>query len=541
MRESKVLLLSLVAVLALLALQGCEEEELVRPDRNRPPETILSVAPEHGDRAFHKYRVRWTGLDRDGVVVEYRVATVAEDELYGGRTSPEDIEEYLFDLPWTVTDATESLFVFRADRPNSRNHSLYVVGVDNEGKEDPTPALTNFLAIDYGLPVIEICMANNVTRFSRLLNQYIPAGMCVPTSPKGDTLPKFNFENPGIPITFTMKWVGDDPDGDVTSYRYRLDSQAEVEVEADVDSAVFRYDPDDVSGSNVWTGFHEFRVVAVDDAGAESQESVTRFVINYDPDTVIDSVWTFRRKVDNDLANVDSLPMKLIYARAWRDSPEVYGDWGDSLRYSDYAYHFGQIKIKFHGSDVDGPPEGPPPSEFRWDIAGTLLKSDWVSAPDGFCNGVACYSDTTKQKPYLDSDREFRLSARSRDDINKADGSPDTIMFFVNIPPKIDEGSLSHQPLTGQVRFTWDAHDPDEGYGWGIRSGEQEQALIKYRYRIDGGLWQDVQRKTRNPTRFRKEATIEDLEPGPHRFELHAYNGDYFETRADKDTLDFEL
>lgn len=538
MRGRKVLLAGLVAAIAMVAFQGCEEEELARPDRNRPPETVLSVAPVDGDRVFHKYNVRWTGLDRDGVVETYKLAAVAEDELYGGRTSPEDIEEYLFDLPWVFTDATESLFVFRADRPNSRSHSLYVVAIDNEGKEDPTPALTNFLAIDYGLPTIDICMASNVSRYSSLLDDIIPAGTCFESSPQGDTLPQFNIENPGEPISIKLQWYGDDPDGEVIEWRYRLDSGSEVQVPAETDSAVFVYDPDNPAESDVWVGFHEFRIVAVDDANAESDQNVTRFVINFDPDTVIDSVWTYRRWVDEGQPQYGALAEKLIFARAWRDSPEVYSGM-DTV-----AYHYGQLRIKFHGNDSDGPPGGAPPSEFKWDIAGTLLKSDWVSNPAGQCDGIDCYEDTTAFEPFLDSDRPFKLSVRSRDNVNKADGSAAVLRFLVNTRPEIIDGSLSYQVLdaeAGTVKFTWDAYDEDEGYGWGIAVGEQEQAMMKYRYRVDGGLPTEVMAKTRFPTRFKKEATVYDLEPGPHTFELHVFNGDYFETRADRDALDFNL
>jgi hypothetical protein len=538
MRGRKVLLVGLVAVFAMLTFQGCEEEELARPDRNRPPETMLSVAPVHGDRVFHKYNVRWTGLDRDGVVETYKLATVSEDELYGGRTSPEDIEEYLFDLPWVFTDGTESLFVFRADRPNSRSHSLYVAAIDNEGKEDPTPALTNFLAIDYGLPTITTCMASNVSRYSRLLDDVIPAGTCSESSPEGDTLPQFNIEDPGEPISIKLRWYGDDPDGDVIEWRYRLDSGAEVRVPAETDSAVFTYDPDNPAESDVWIGFHEFRIVAVDDANAESEQNVTRFVINFDPDTVIDSVWTYRRWVDQDQPQYGALAEKLIFARAWHDSPDVYTGM-DTV-----AYHYGQLRIKFHGSDRDGPVGGAPPSEFKWDIAGTLLKSDWISNSAGQCNGIDCYEDTTAFEPFLDSDRPFKLSVRSRDHVNKADGSAAVLKFLVNVTPEIIDGSLSYQVVdaeAGTVRFTWDAYDEDEGYGWGIAVGEQEQAMMKYRYRVDGGLWDEVAAKSRFPTRYRKEATVYDLEPGPHTFELHVFNGDYFESRADKTTLDFNL
>jgi hypothetical protein len=528
MHLRKILLFNLVLCLTFVCLHGCEQDEPIRPDRNRPPETILSVAPQIGDRAFHKYLVRWAGLDRDGIVVAYRVATVSEDELYGGRTTPEDIVEYLIDLEWTTTDATESLFVFRADRPNSRSHSVYVVAVDNEGKEDPSPARTNFLAIDYQLP-------EPVIFFSNTLNT-IPH----PVGVAGDTLPAYNTLDPGTPIWLKFEWQGVDPDGEVVYWKYRLDSGPIVTVGADTTEAEFTYDPDHPAESDILIGFHEFRLWAVDDANAESSKKMAKFIVNYDPDTVIDSIWTFRRKTDRQAWNNVPLPEKLIYARAWRDSPEVYQG------VDRVAYHFGQLRIKFHGSDRDKQPDSLPPSFFKWDIAGTLLKSDWVSKGCKYPDTLTCFWDTTTHTPYLDSDQPFRLSVRARDELGKADGSPDSVWFLVNVAPKIVDGSLIYTVLnaeTGRVRFNWDVIDPDEGYNWGSSQGESEQALVKYRYSLDGGVWQQdgINKTSIDPIRYNKRVVIEGLESGPHVFILHAYNGDFFETRADKDTLYFEL
>lgn len=65
MRGRKILVVSLAAAVAFVTFQGCQEEELVRPDRNRPPETLLSVGPDQGDRVFHKYNVRWREPDHE--------------------------------------------------------------------------------------------------------------------------------------------------------------------------------------------------------------------------------------------------------------------------------------------------------------------------------------------------------------------------------------------------------------------------------------------------------------------------------------------
>lgn len=133
---------------------------------------------------------------------------------------------------------------------------------------------------------------------------------------------------------------------------------------------------------------------------------------------------------------------------------------------------------------------------------------------------------------------------RARDDYQKADGSPAMLAIDVNVAPEIVEGSIAHHPdpaVPGRVRFTWDAYDPDQGYGWGVTTGEAEQALMKYRYRVDGGQWAEVARKTSSPRRYYKEATIEGLSPGWHEFELMAFNGTNIQTRTDQAVYPFYL
>jgi hypothetical protein len=497
------LLIYLLAALGLTLVQGCEQEDVVRLDRNRPPETVLSIAPEPAERVFHKYRVRWTGLDRDGVVVAYRVAAVSEEELYGGLTGPEDIIQYLLALDWAETDATESLFVFRADRPNSRSHSLYVASIDNEGKADPTPAATNFLAVDYGVPQVQVLISSNIDPVPR------------PAAAKGDTLPAYNISNPDQPVLIRFAWEGQDPDGSIQEWKYRLDSGSETTVPFAVRSVEFTYDPADPLGSDVWLGFHEFRLVAVDNAGAKSNENMARFIINYDPNTYIDEVWTFRA------SNLGSIPDKRIYP----------GEPGDTAR---FAYHFGRLAFKFHGSDLDGEV----PEAFRWNVKGTLIQSGtgpsdpWVSKR---CGDLFCDSTATGG-PQLDTDVPLSLFLRARDDKAKVDGSPDTIMFWVNYPPRI--GAISPDHLgAGTVRFDWECADPDEDTG---RGNGGDRALIQYRYRIDDGPWVTISERTLQGV-FVKTATVLGIPPGQHTFRLQAYNADYFLTRSDIKDYVFEL
>jgi hypothetical protein len=531
MTMRKGLLLCLAAACFTL-LQGCEEEDVVRYDQNLEPETVLSVAPEIDGAIFHKYRVHWAGLDRDGVVVAYEIASLPEDHVYGGRVIgivDEDarrdlIEEYFLEQEelaeaeslqfWARTNATDSLFVFSADKPNSRKHSLYIRAIDNEGKRDPSPAATNFMAVDYGIPQDTVFLATSIDTVPRI------------PSAKGDTIPAINLgsADPYDPIIITLSWRGTDPDGEIAQWIYRLDASSEVVVSDPSMRSIQRtYFPHDSLGvSDVWIGSHEFRLTGVDDAGARGDFKIAKFVINYDPNTYIDEVWTFRA------TSLQSTPDRRIYP-------------SDTTR---VAYHFGRLRFYFRGSDLDGAP----PDSFRWNIKGTLIQSvnprdatsPWVGARDPG-DTSRFYAETPSSSPYLDTDSPLTLFVRARDDLDKVDGSPETVSFIVNYTPVITPGSIAYQDLgSGRVRFTWDAYDPDEDVA---RGAGGDMALIQYRYRVDDEDWVRVTTKERKGSFyvFVKQAEVAGISPGSHVFTLQAFNGDYLLTRSDTETLSFTL
>lgn len=514
--EGRWKLLGWVLLTGTLVLAGCEDEEGVRPDINRPPETTMAVAPRPGSEVFHKYRVNWTGIDRDGVVERYRIASMPEEALYGGFTNPEDIEAFLFDIlfdpdnpgsTWFETDTTESLFVFRADSPNSRKHSLYISAVDNEGKLDLSPAATNFMAIDYGLPQIQLYFSSNIDTLWKF-----------PVI-KGDTLPAYNE---GEHVEARIKWEGYDPDGDIVEWRYRLDSGAERRLAPEQDRITFLYDPENPLGSDVWVGFHEFKLVAIDDAMARSDEYVARFIVNHDPDTYVDSVWAFRN------SKLDPVPEVLIYPSD-----------GEQKR----VWHFGRIRFKFHGYDQDKFPDTEiSPAIFTWRIKGTLITSNptWVAKATGeYINGQPVYADTVAAGREFDTDAPLELIIRSRDELGTIDGTPASLVFLVNYSPDI-ENVTYQQTAPGTVRFDWEANDPDEDVGW---TPAVAGALMRYRYRIDKGPWYvfgtaDLDPVTRH---YRKYVVVQNIAVGSHTFTLQAFNQEYFTTRSDEWVLDFTV
>jgi hypothetical protein len=312
-----------------------------------------------------------------------------------------------------------------------------------------------------------------------------------------------------------------------------------------VGSDTLVYDPNDQGNSDVWIGFHEFRISAIDDASARSQQEVARFIINYDPDTMIDSVWSFRRTRDfNGNPYSDSLPEILIYAREWDEDPDSAAKYADKR----LGYHFSQLRMKFHGSDKDGPLDGTPPTEFKWSIKGTLLKSDWVSNPCGTEDTIGYFCDLSeKGPPYLDSDRSFTLIVSARDNLMKADGSPVHLPFEVNFTPEII--GITHtvtDPSNIDIRLSWECSDIDEGYGWGTSQGQLEQALMKYRfrYRLQGtSQWSQwtTQDRINRDKRYRTYYDVFDLEAGTYDLDFRVYNGPYLGTREDGQIYTFTI
>ena len=100
-----------------------------------------------------------------------------------------------------------------------------------------------------------------------------------------------------------------------------------------VGSESFIYDPNDPLGSDVLIGFHEFRLFAIDDANAKGQQRTARFIINYDPETYIDSVWSFR----SGKKYSPPLPDRLIFARDWLTNPDSAQKYAEQR----LGYHFG--------------------------------------------------------------------------------------------------------------------------------------------------------------------------------------------------------
>src|SRR5688572_24650178 len=226
MRWSAGVFVALVGLI-LVAGAGCRKVPTENNDRNRPPDTYLSAAPidtiSNGglSRIPHRYRAQWAGSDVDGEVVGFFVAvTETTIDLATGRPyklPPPRPSQYRF------TTARESLFIFDVleGRGTDREHALYVFSVDNQGKVDPTPAVTHFVARDPHLPGLvwndahatgTIFLANGLggvtaTPFHRELRD----GFELPLHAPWDTIPSGGnvfFDWTGFDVDFGSSIIG---------------------------------------------------------------------------------------------------------------------------------------------------------------------------------------------------------------------------------------------------------------------------------------------------------------------------------------------
>ena len=286
-----------VALIGLILVVGpaCRDVPTENTDRNRAPETYLTAAPADSIangglvRVPHRFRAQWSGSDIDGEVVGFYVAvtetTVENTQGTPFRLPPPKPSQYVF------TTKKDSLFTFSVleGRGNDRQHGLYVFAVDNQGRVDPTPAVTHFVARDQNLPGVIFTDAH----WEGQIFLPAPGGGVMPVQRSG-TLTDGKEVPPHVPTDtiptgsqLHFAWRGFDPDfgSSIIAYHYKLTETDYVRVDSTVTSASygtgFGASPDPVP-----VGLRIFRVRAQDEAGGTTQpDSLRQFVVNFGPDT----------------------------------------------------------------------------------------------------------------------------------------------------------------------------------------------------------------------------------------------------------------
>jgi hypothetical protein len=428
---------SFFLVLAMLAIglvgPGCREQLTIAVDRNLPPETVLTGVPADSSTNFYQLHLFWNGSDQDGEVVGYDWAIT--DSL-----PPPDA------IPWRYTTRTDSIFTFPVQEDREiLGHRFYLRAVDNEGKRDPTPAFTFFAVRNNCVPVSWYKSAEAFGPHGER-RAITSTDLAAPT----DTIPA------GWGVRFT--WAGSDcdraispegriiPVGRVVGFDYKLgpvemnwNRGAATDTLAAYDAAALRSE------------LFEMRVRARDDAGLTGFDPAIRtFVWNYDPQT------SFTRALLP--GRPDSVPVFLASVT------------GPSGEYRPYA----------EGDTL--PLTGP---------GMTMLASVRAVDPDPPYSVVAVqarlvkdadfWTDLTSSLSFTDLDRthftgDYRLMARSRDALDRWDGTPAEIRFSINKVARFRDSwtasgvAMTQRPVEGgvyasggfdtlDVRFA--AFDPD--------------------------------------------------------------------------------
>lgn len=423
-------------VLATTGVRGCREEAARTFNPNRAPETYLTAAPVESTVTSYLYHVYWNGTDPDGEVVGFYIAV-----------TDSNIEPHPDSLTWTTR--TDSSIAFKvAGTTQALAHRFYVTAVDNEGRQDPTPAWVYFEAFDQFFPepvfidsyAVEY-MSDGTQNVFTITDNESQFGVT-------DTIP---IVNPGQSdsVVVYFKWTGIDRDrfGKVTGFRYRMTGDAGYTDVIGVDTFSVRY-------KNLPSGVQVFGVAALDDAGAQTDPDSQRvFVSNFDPDTWYDKQFKEIRAVEN-------------------GTIEIIHNEGDTVALGS------TVEFTVYGSDVDGDCNL---LQYSYNMikkktcgGGAVPAYTFFDAENPGC--VYHYSVDLSKKPTEGG--QLRAQARTKDSHDRVDGSPAQLFLYSNLPPIVPLSGIMLNgypiespsvPVTGgQLVVTIEgAVDPDPGTGEG--------------------------------------------------------------------------
>ncbi|MCK4537227.1 MAG: hypothetical protein KAV42_00380 [Candidatus Krumholzibacteria bacterium] len=424
-------ILLLFAMTLLILLPACRDER--EPlDRNRAPETFLTIAPPETTETDYKVHLYWHGEDKDGIVTRYM--WFHSDTI---RTLRPDLDQDVEFLDWNpevrasdyvrghFTHATDTVFIFEGyDNTTGallNRQSFHLVAIDDMGKMDPTPSRIQFFAkVD--------CLPETFFWTSKDGNSWKPyvAGELDTMSMFTDVFIRFTGTTCNSMIT-GYQWIHsgktypDENNDGIPEWRIPPPDTMTVALENDPDS----YLP---------SGDFYFKVIARDEAGARSRsdiltgEGVCQIVINYDPDTRVtygDNYFTKQngdtaiRTVDFNEGEIDTLPYKSrlkLHYLGWDDDRDI-------LEFSDppvpmrFQTMYGRIGVAQNGSI-------------------SSHKTPWY--PTDRAEDTNCYADEDSVTIRIGS-YEYFVAVRSFDEQYRSDGTPDTVRFFGNYSPTIDD------------------------------------------------------------------------------------------------------
>jgi hypothetical protein len=429
--------------LATTGVRGCREEAARTFNPNRPPDTYLTAVPVESTTVSYLYHLYWSGTDPDGEVVGFFVAVTDSNVI----PHPDS-------LVWTTR--TDTAIAFKvAGTSQTLTHRFYATAVDNEGRADPSPAWVYFEAFDRYYPEPMFQESYGVGTFYGKQDTFWLDDTFALDGIR-DTVPM------GAEVKF--KWTGRDRDrfGQVLGYRFRITGDAGF---TDVGTNFT-----EISYRDLPSGVIKFSLVAVDDAGAQTDPESTRvFVSNFDPDTWYDPVFIEKRagvEIQHEEFDTVAVGSTLYFT--------VYGSDGDG---DDSKLQYSQ-KIVTNKSCGGG--SSPAYSFFDPNQTGPVYKYSVKLSTD------------PKQNGYI------RAWARCKDEYGRIDGRRAEFQFYSNLPPSVSpanvlvEGvrldrSSSFSVADSLTVLVKAAADPDPGSGPG-----PEEIEVMSRLELVGGTYFDT-------------------------------------------------
>jgi hypothetical protein len=405
-------------------LVGCERDNSVSVDRNRPPETYVTQGPEISNDptdptdVFYRVHLYWRGEDPDGTVDGFRYAV--DDTTDPGA--------------WGFTTKTDSVFRFQAGEVGTLEHLFLIRAVDNLGKQDPSPDTLRFESFTRSTPVVQF--QNQLVAIQNL---------------EGTSQGLFPGDTVLVNSSVTFVWSGSDEDGEVVGWQSIFGSEAPVQHARDDTMRTVR---------NLVSGRHEFVVRAVDDAGAVSDEGgFFEFFANYDPFTVIRE------------------PIMSRLRRPWRtgaDTLLLMSHFpGDTIPLNS------TVQWCWDSTDRDGPIV-----DFLWSWVGqpglsgvtTNTCVNLIAEPFD-SSGVTVIRPRPLTRTFLGA--PVSLEVRGRDIYGKAEGAPNRLQYRVNYPPTVSLDGVPDNQVTPNVpvMFTFQSNDIDSN-----------PQLLRYRWQFDSEL-----------------------------------------------------
>jgi hypothetical protein len=373
---------ALVVLIALAMAAGCERDKVASVDRNRPPQTFVTLGPEHSANPedpvdlYYRAHLFWRGEDTDGNVVGFRYA----------------VDDTSDPSAWRFTSETDSVFRFDVAEIGAKEHLFLIRAVDDLGKQDPTPDTLRFESFTTASPVVDPACVSVVAQS--------PTLGTITGLASGDTVEVFS--------DITVCWCGRDDDRFVVGWETKFDSE----------SAWRFHEVEDTcrSFSSLSPGAHIISIRAIDDAGARSTNvNRVRVQSNFDPKSVLD------------VASIEA-----ILPRPWLgDTLQI----GPGIAELDTLPLGATVSACWSSTDIDGPIVN-----YQFNLAGpngqtfaTCVDSDTIGPPSPQNPGVPT------PFPLLSTDQGngLPLFVKGIDIYENVEQRPDTAYMYVNFQPTV--------------------------------------------------------------------------------------------------------